>query len=274
MGGCAAAGTSCVAVVAVLALALHGRSRPRWCVTAAPRSLATVRHRRVRRHGARRRALGRAAPDDGRRSTVADGKLSLELLHRRLINETANAENVVLQDAPAGGWTATTEFNIASIDTSGEQAGIVLWRSEGPPAENSFGKIMFIQTTDAGRASSSRSGPSAAASAVPIASSRAPVPALPPTADVLMRVRSDGSLVTAEYSTDDGADLDAGRARPRATRARCASASSRSRARAATAASSRSSASSSNARRPSRRPPRARQRVRVHEHRRARRRRR
>ena len=65
---------------------------------------------------------------------VADGKLNLTLRTGDLISGTATAENVVLQDAPAGGWTATTKLNVAAINAQGEQAGLVLWRQRGAPA--------------------------------------------------------------------------------------------------------------------------------------------
>ncbi len=138
--------------------------------------------------------------------TVSGGKLNLELRNGDLINGTASAENVVLQDAPTGGWRATTEFNIGQINAQGEQAGIVLWKSEGPPNENmSFGKIMFIQTQDANTRVMESIWTDAGGLAVPINDSRTPVPSLPADADVQLRLTSDGTFLTPEFSIDDGA---------------------------------------------------------------------
>jgi PKD repeat protein len=135
---------------------------------------------------------------------VADGKLNLTLRTGDLINATATAENVVLQDAPTGGWTATTKLNTAAINAQGEQAGLVLWRNEGA-GQNAFGKAMFLQLDATTRVVETiwteRSGQS-----VPTGDSRAAIPAtLPADADVLLRMRYDGARVTAEVSLDDGA---------------------------------------------------------------------
>lgn len=134
---------------------------------------------------------------------VADGKLSLELRSGDLITGTASAQNVVLQDAPAGGWTATTKLNIGAIDANGEQAGMALWKSESP---NTFGKITFIQSGDGTRRFEAifTDGGSLAVPLPPVSSTPAPG-GLPANADVLLRLRSDGRLVVAQFSADDGA---------------------------------------------------------------------
>ncbi len=137
---------------------------------------------------------------------VGDGKLNLTLRNGDLIAGTASAENVVLQDAPTGGWTATTKLNVAAIDTQGEQAGLVLWRQEGGGL-NAFGKLMFNQVAIGGVQTkvveaiwTERGG-----QAVPTNDSRA-VPAAPVPTDILLRLRYDGARVTGEYSVNDGAD--------------------------------------------------------------------
>ena len=136
---------------------------------------------------------------------VAGGKLNLTLRNGDLIAGTASAENVVLQDAPAGGWTATTKLNVAAIDTQGEQAGIVLWRNEGAGL-NAFGKLMFNQVSIGGNQTkvveaiwTERSG-----QAVPTNDSRSA--ALTNVTDLLLRMRYDGARVAGEYSIDDGAN--------------------------------------------------------------------
>ena len=39
----------------------------------------------------------------------------------------------MLQKAPAGcAWTATTRIDVSELTATGDQAGMVLWRSEAP----------------------------------------------------------------------------------------------------------------------------------------------
>ena len=135
--------------------------------------------------------------------TVADGALGLPIRAGDLIGGTASAENLVLQDAPEGGWTATAELSTAAIDVNGEQAGLVLWKGEGPPsASNTFGKIVAIQT-NAGTRTFEAIWTDGGALAVPIGNSGSSATSLP--ADAQIRLRSDGSTITAESSADDGA---------------------------------------------------------------------
>jgi PKD repeat protein len=136
--------------------------------------------------------------------TVANGKLGLELFNSDLYQNTNNARNTVLQDLPADtGWTITTRLNIAGVDANGEQAGLALYKSQGPPnANNVYAKATFIQTgtgprgfefipTDGGQLP------------IPTGESFVPVPeGLPADADVSVRLRSDGYVVVAEYSVD------------------------------------------------------------------------
>jgi PKD repeat protein len=135
--------------------------------------------------------------------TVGGGKLNLTLRAGDLITGTASAGNVVLQEAPAGGWTATTELNVAAIDVQGEQAGLVLWRSEGTNL-NAFGKMMFNQIDAAGAKAVESIWTERSAQQVPTADSRSTLPSPLPTQDVVMRMRYDGVRVTGEYSLDDG----------------------------------------------------------------------
>ena len=137
--------------------------------------------------------------------TVAGGKLNLTLRTGDLIAGTASAENVVLQDAPAGGWTATTKLNVGAIDINGEQAGLVLWRQEGGGL-NAFGKLVVNQITSNNVPTkvveaiwTERGG-----QAVPTANSRVELATAP--TDILLRLRYDGARVVGEYSVNDGAD--------------------------------------------------------------------
>ena len=132
--------------------------------------------------------------------SVSGGKLNLTLSNTDLIGGSASAANLVLQDAPAGGWTATTKFNIAAINGNGEQAGLALWKSENP---NTFAKVTFIQTNSGTRqfeAMWTENG----GTAIPIANSGTGAVTVASDADVDLRMRSDGITVTAEYSLDGG----------------------------------------------------------------------
>ncbi len=131
---------------------------------------------------------------------VAGGKLGLPIRTGDFIANSATAENVVLQDAPPSGWTATTRLSTAAIDVNGEQAGLVLWKGEGPPnADNAFGKIVAIQT-NAGVRRFEAIWTDGGGLAVPIPDSGADIATWP--ADVSLRLRYDGRAVTAEYSVD------------------------------------------------------------------------
>jgi len=73
--------------------------------------------------------------------SVADGSLNLTIRNGDMIGDTATAQNVLLQDAPEGDWTAATKLNRAELTNEGEQAGLLVWEGEDP---NNFVKIVFI----------------------------------------------------------------------------------------------------------------------------------
>jgi PKD repeat protein len=134
---------------------------------------------------------------------VSGGKLGIGLAQTDMISGTANAA-LVLQDAPAGGWTATTKFNIGAVNENGKQVGLVLWKSEGT-LNNTFAKATFIQTNN-GTRQFEAVWTDKSDTAFPTGTSGTPAPAgLAPDADVLLRMRSDGLHVKAEFSADDGA---------------------------------------------------------------------
>ena len=137
---------------------------------------------------------------------VSGGKLNIDVADTDLIGGTATAA-VVSQEAPAGGWTATTTFDVSAIDANGEQAGMALWKSEGPGA-NSFAKATFIQVSsgEAGTRRFESIWTDSNDIVVPISpNSQTPPVTVAPDAAVTMRMRSDGLTVVAEYSLDDGA---------------------------------------------------------------------
>jgi PKD repeat protein/glucose/arabinose dehydrogenase/type 1 glutamine amidotransferase len=73
--------------------------------------------------------------------SVSGGRLHIKVRNGDMIGGTATARNMILQQTPAGGWSATTKLDISDLSGSGEQAGIVVWQSENP---NNFVKIVFI----------------------------------------------------------------------------------------------------------------------------------
>jgi PKD repeat protein len=136
--------------------------------------------------------------------TVANGKLGLELVQGDLFQNTATARNVVLQELPADtGWTITTRLNTAGVNANGEQAGLALYKSQGPPnSANVYAKATFIQT-NAGTRGFEFIPTDGGQLPIPTGESFVPAPAgLPADADVSVRLRSDGEVVVAEYSVD------------------------------------------------------------------------
>ena len=81
----------------------------------------------------------RATPASRSRAAI----LRLQAYGGDMHGNNATASNVVLQDAPTDcGWTATTRIDLSELTRpeGGEQAGMVLWRSESP---NNFSKIVY-----------------------------------------------------------------------------------------------------------------------------------
>ncbi len=192
-------------------------------------------------------------PASGAGPVVADGKLTLPIRAGDLFGGTASAENVVIQDAPNGGWTATLQLESGDLDANGEQAGLVLWKGEGAGV-NAFGKVVAIQT-DAGVRRYEAIWTDGSGLAVPLGSSGADVSSLP--ADAQLRIRYDGRTAVAEHSPDGGVTWTQMGVR-RATPARCGSARSPSAARARPAPSTSSGSTSPagpRSRSPRRRPP-------------------
>ena len=88
------------------------------------------------------------------RYAVADGKLSIRFdgTNSDMSGATRSATNVFLQPAPTGGpWTVTAQIDMTDAKAQSNQAGLVLWQSEGPPNEsNRFVKVAVnSRATDA-----------------------------------------------------------------------------------------------------------------------------
>jgi PKD repeat protein len=73
--------------------------------------------------------------------SFVDGALRIKVRDGDMIGTDADARNVLLQDAPSGSWQIQTKLDVSTLTNSGEQAGFVLWQSEGP---NTFAKITYI----------------------------------------------------------------------------------------------------------------------------------
>jgi PKD repeat protein/type 1 glutamine amidotransferase/plastocyanin len=133
--------------------------------------------------------------------TVADGSVGLPILQGDFIANDPLASNTLLQDAPSGEWTVTTRLDTSTIDANGEQAGLVIWKSENP---NTFSKIVAIQS-GSGNDQFEHIVTQSGAVDPPIPSSITPAPGGQLPAQVLLRARYDGTKVIGEFSGDDGA---------------------------------------------------------------------
>ena len=132
--------------------------------------------------------------------TVSGGSLRLPILQGDFIANDALASNTVLQPAPDGEWTATAKLDTASIDANGEQAGLLVWKSESP---NSFSKIVAIRS-GGGVYQFEHIVTQSGSVNPPISSSITPAPGGALPAFVLLRARSDGQKVIGEFSVDNG----------------------------------------------------------------------
>ena len=132
--------------------------------------------------------------------TVSGGNLGLPILQGDFIANDPLASNTLLQDAPSGEWTVTTRLDTSAIDANGEQAGLVIWKSENP---NTFSKIVAIQS-GAGNHQFEHIVTQNGGVSPPIPQSITPAPGGQLPDFVLLRARYDGTNVIGEFSPDDG----------------------------------------------------------------------
>ncbi|HET8786291.1 MAG TPA: ThuA domain-containing protein, partial [Candidatus Limnocylindrales bacterium] len=132
---------------------------------------------------------------------VADGSVALPILQGDFIANDPLASNTLLQDAPSGEWTVTARLDTTELDANGEQAGLVIWKSEDP---NSFSKIVAIQS-NAGNKQFEHIVTQDGSVSPPISNSITPAPNGEMPEHVLLRARYDGTKVIGEFSPDDGA---------------------------------------------------------------------
>ena len=95
----------------------------------------------------------------------------------------------------------TTRLATSQIDANGEQAGLVIWKSENP---NTFSKLVAIRS-GAGNYQFEHIVTQNGAVSPPISQSITAAPGGQMPANVLLRARSDGTKVIGEFSGDDGA---------------------------------------------------------------------
>ena len=73
---------------------------------------------------------------------MSGGSLRLQQYAGDMHGGTANAFNVLLQNAPQGcAYTATTRIDVQELTATGDQVGMVLWRSETPYLN--FSKVVY-----------------------------------------------------------------------------------------------------------------------------------
>ncbi|HET8784604.1 MAG TPA: ThuA domain-containing protein, partial [Candidatus Limnocylindrales bacterium] len=121
-----------------------------------------------------------------------------------------NAQNLVMRDAPDGAWTATTKMNFKG-EAQYHQAGLVLYGDD-----DNFTKFGRIATNTAGSALSEKFEfiyENAGTPRNDAADSTSPLPGTFPD-DFWMRIVSDGSQITGQYSTDGTTWTNVGRPSP------------------------------------------------------------
>jgi PKD repeat protein/plastocyanin/type 1 glutamine amidotransferase len=131
---------------------------------------------------------------------VANGSIGLPILQGDFIANDPLASNTLLQDAPSGEWTVTARLNTTELNANGEQAGLVIWKSESP---NTFSKIVAIQSNGGNKQFEHIVTQNGGVNP-PIPNSITPAPGGQMPEHVLLRARYDGTKVIGEFSPDDG----------------------------------------------------------------------
>lgn len=139
--------------------------------------------------------------------SVGDGKLAIETGDGTdMFGNNTNAENIVLQRAPQGAWEITTKLHMPFSGKEYEQAGIFVYGSDSDFAKLTFmnapeGRVFEFTLQDNGTA---------------LFDSELDLAQVPAsyTNEVYLRIRNDGSSLTAAYSADGSDWTEFGRARP------------------------------------------------------------
>ena len=142
---------------------------------------------------------------------VAGGALQIDARNGDMFGGTANAQNVILQDAPDGGWEAITKVALPQGEEY-EQAGLIAHSSD-----QDFAKLVLIDVPNVGwRAEFGQNVGGNALFDEALDRSGA-LPAGINTSGIWLRMRSNGSSLSAAWSADGTTWTPIGRSRSLAT---------------------------------------------------------
>jgi cytochrome c len=149
----------------------------------------------------------RGVPDQ---LAVRDGALAIETGNNTdMFGGNTTAENIVLQPAPEEGWEITTEVTLPFTGKDYEQAGLIVYGGDAD-----WAKLMFIKVPENdGRQVEFTLQDNGSASFDPALDRSAFLPASFPDT-IHLRIRNDGTSLTAAYSQDGTEWTDVGRVRP------------------------------------------------------------
>ena len=152
--------------------------------------------------------MGGREPERRRASTVGGGNLTLTTAQGDVFGANFTAQNILLQEVPEGPWTVTTKLDHTAITVNGQAAGLVLYGQQNPnyfakatlqfktdvdpgTPGNQPGKWIERTLTSNGTLNGSYGGNFPNTGALN-----------PPTSDLWIRARSDGTNVITEFSYD------------------------------------------------------------------------
>ena len=139
---------------------------------------------------------------------VADGALAIDSGNGTdMYGGNTNAQNIVLQPAPDEGWEATTKVDITLAEKTYEQAALMVYGSD-----QDFVKLSFIKVPDGRQLEfmlqqDGQPVDGGAADRTPLLDANFPN-------TIYLKVKSDGTFLTASYSADGTDWTSFGRARP------------------------------------------------------------
>jgi len=138
---------------------------------------------------------------------VQDGRLEIDALDGDMHGGATNAANVILQDAPAGGWEAVTKVSVPEGEEY-EQGGLIVHAND-----QNYLKAVLIDIPDVGWRA--ELGQTVGGSAVfdPAVDRSGELPAGINDDGVWLKTTSDGTSVTAAWSADGEEWHDFGRER-------------------------------------------------------------
>jgi PKD repeat protein/type 1 glutamine amidotransferase len=143
---------------------------------------------------------------------VVDGQLQIDALDGDLYNGTATAKNVILQPAPqAGKWEATTKVALAQGGQY-EQGGLVLYKDD-----KNFLKLMLIDLEGTGWRLEFGQDVNGVTTNVDNQDRSGALPAGINDTGVWLKMISDGTTATAQWSADGTTWTSFGRAKPLAS---------------------------------------------------------